>query len=236
MVGGGRKKRNGLRITDRDLQIVGWVGRQRFASAEQIRGRFGMDLSRSYRRLRATAAAGLVEHRQVFHGPGVYLATERGLGAVDLPLPQAKVDVRTYHHDLALAGLCAGYELAGSDVVTEREIRAADAFATEPRFAIQLGDRRLHLPDLIVSDDQGLVAVELERTAKRAIRLDRILGAYLRARHLTGVRYHAASPRLESWLRQAVERVHAEDFIEVVGPDIQTQNTKPSPTAIGVTK
>lgn len=230
----GEKKRNGLRITNRDLKIVGWVGRQRFASAEQVQSRFGMDRSRTYRRLRATASAGLIEHRQILHGAGVYLATERGLGAVDLELPQAKIDLRTYSHDLALAGLCASYELAGSAVVTEREIRAADAFAAEPRFAVSLGDRRLHFPDLILSEDRGAVAVELEQTAKRAIRLDRILSAYLRARHLAGVRYHAASPRLASWLRLAIERVHAEDFIEVIGPDIET--TTPPLAAMGVTK
>lgn len=219
------------RVTDRDLRIAGWIGRQRFATASQIARRFDMDRSRTYRRLRAMAAGGLVDHHRVFQGPGVYLATDRGLAAAEVDLPPARVDIRTYVHDLALAGLCADYELAGLRTVTEREIRAADALAGDPRFAVVLGDRRLHYPDLIVHEPHGPVAVELERTPKRPARLDRIVGAYLRARHLAGVRYHAASPAVARVLVRAVARAHADEFIHIQGPRYEGPQIAPPQAA-----
>jgi hypothetical protein len=214
------------------VRIVRWIGRQRFAAADQISRRFAMDRSRTYRRLRVAIAAGLVDHRRVFHGPGVYLATERGLAATDLALPAAKVDVRTYHHDLALTGLCAAYELAGREIVTEREIRTTDVFAPAPRYAVRLGDQRLHIPDLVAHEPSGLVAIELERTPKRARRLDQIISAYLRARHLAGARYYATDPQLERWLRQAIERNHADQFIQLIGP---APTSKPPKAAMETT-
>lgn len=214
-----RRRRRRGRITDRDRAIVRWIARQRFATAEIIARRFGMDRSRAYRRLRILTAAGLVEHHRIFLGAGVYLATAHGIAVVDLTLPPAKVDIRSYHHDLGLAALCADYELADHPVLTEREIRAADSFNPTPSYAVLLGDRNLHFPDLIVCEDRGLVAVELERTTKRTRRIDQILSAYLRARHLDAVRYHATDSRVEHSLLQAIARTHADSLIEVVGPE-----------------
>jgi len=215
----GHPSRRRGRVTDRDRAILTWLARQRFTTADVIAARFGMDRSRTYRRLRILAAARLVEHHRIFHGPGVYLATAHGIAVADLALPPAKIDIRSYHHDLGLAALCAHYELAGHRVLTEREIRTADSFSPTPRYAVPLGDRHLHFPDLIINERRGLVAIELERTAKRARRLDQILGAYMRARHLAAVRYHATSPALERWLSRAVARTRADALVEVVGPD-----------------
>lgn len=215
----GHPSRRRGRVTGRDRAILAWLARQRFATADVIAGRFGMDRSRTYRRLRILAAAGLVEHQRIFLGSGVYLATAHGIAVADLTLPPAKVDIRSYHHDLGLAALCADYELADHPVLTEREIRAADSFNPTPSYAVLVGDRNLHFPDLIVYEDRGLVAVELERTTKRTRRIDQILGAYLRARHLDAVRYHATDSRVEHSLSQAIARTHADALIEVVGPE-----------------
>lgn len=213
------------RLTDRDLAVVRWIGRQRFAAADQINRRFGMDRSRAYRRLRVCIAAGLLVHEQPFHGPGVYVTTQHGLAAVDLDLPPARVDVRCYRHDLDLAGLCATYELAGHQVVTEREIRTIDTHSDRPRYAVTLGGGRQHFPDLILDIVEGLVAVELERTAKRARRLDHILAGYVRARHLTAVHYHATTPAVRRALDGAIERAHAGHFISVL--DVEDDQLAP---------
>ena len=60
--------------------MVRWIGRARFAQAEQVAVRFGMDERNTYRRLRGLLGLSLLEHRRVFHAqPGAYLATPAGL-------------------------------------------------------------------------------------------------------------------------------------------------------------
>lgn len=61
--------------------MVRWIGRARFAQAEQVALRFEMDERNAYRRLRGLVGLGLLEHRRIFHAqPGVYLATVAGCG------------------------------------------------------------------------------------------------------------------------------------------------------------
>ncbi|MDQ3588586.1 MAG: hypothetical protein M3375_09600 [Actinomycetota bacterium] len=154
-----------------------------------------------------------MEHQRIFHAaPGVYLATRAGLASVDLALPPARTDLRTYEHDLELSGLVIDLEreFGAERISTEREMRAADtpvgrAPVERPRFAVPVAGRRgqlqltpvghprLHFPDcaVLVEDsgrEVGVLAVELERTAKGRARLRRILSGYVGARHIDGVR------------------------------------------------
>ena len=117
----------GFRLTGRDLEIVRWIGRLRFAEAEQVASRFGMDARNAYRRLRGLVAVGLLEHRRVFHAqPGAYAATRFGLQSAGLRLPPARLDVRTYRHDRIAAGVAVELEreFGAAAVVTERELRS----------------------------------------------------------------------------------------------------------------
>jgi hypothetical protein len=155
----------------------------------------------------------------------VYVATAAGLELAGLRLPPARVDLRTYEHDLQAVWLLLALEAAHGPaaLVTERELRAADTGRDGPRYAAALGDRlpsgqpRLHLPDLAIVDEHDLpVAVELERTSKGTTRLTRIIRAYARARHLAGVRYYVTSPSVERAVTTAVRREAAEELIEVI--------------------
>jgi hypothetical protein len=95
------------------------------------------------------------------------LATRVGLASVDLDLPPARVDLRTYGHDLELTSLVLELEREfGPDRVrTEREMRASDTSpgrpaGQRPSFAVSLtgargqlqltpaGYPRLHFPRL----------------------------------------------------------------------------------------
>jgi hypothetical protein len=133
-------------VTNRDTQIVRWVGRLRMATAQQIAERFGLGRTVTYARLGVLVRLGLLEHARIFHGaPGVYVATRAGLAAVDLALPRARVDLRTYAHDLELSSLVVDLEreFGREQVSTEREMRAADTPAglppaIRPRFAVGL--------------------------------------------------------------------------------------------------
>lgn len=228
----------GFRITDRDVSVVRWVGRLRMASAEQIADRFGLGRAVTYARLKGLVELGLLEHHRVFHAsPGVYLASRAGLDMAEVDLPPARIDVRTYAHDLELSGLVAEleHEFAPADVVTEREIRAVEATVDEapsgaPEFGVRLrggrgqlqltpvGNPRLHVPDCVVTRGRsgGHVAVELERTAKGRSRLRSILSAYVSARHVQRVRYVVTDDRVECLVRSEVNGLNAHRLVEVV--------------------
>jgi hypothetical protein len=183
-----------------------------------------MDRRNTRRRLYGLVGLGLLAHRRVFHGrPGVYWATESGLAAIGLRLSPAGVDIRTYEHDRLAAEVAI--ELEGEfgrpAVITERELRSHDATADGPRYGVRrrmsgAGERRgLHFPDLAI-DDGGArpLAVEVELTAKGRARLDSIIGAYVRARHIKGVRYYGA-PAARRGLEGAIKRAEAAHLFDV---------------------
>lgn len=206
------------------------------AIAAQVAERFGLGRAVSYARLSGLVRLGLLDHCRIFHGePGVYVATRAGLSIVDLELPPARVDIRTYAHDVELSSLVVEleHEFGPERVTTEREALVADtALGTAPskqqRFAVQLagahgqlqltpaGHRPLHFPDCTVVEApsqtaERVLAVELERTTKGRTRLRRILAGYIAARHTGTVRYYALGDRVRSLVDSevAAQRAHA---------------------------
>jgi hypothetical protein len=135
--------------------------------AAQVTERFGLGRAITYARLSGLVRLGLREHPRIFHGaPGMYRATRAGLALVDLALPPAHMDLRTYAHDVELSSLVVELEreFGRERVRSEREVRTADtavgtAPTGQPRFAVPLsgargqlqltpaGHARLHLPD-----------------------------------------------------------------------------------------
>jgi len=203
--------------------MVRWIGRARFAEAEQVAARFGMGERNTYRRLRGLVRLSLLEHQRVFHAqPGAYLATVAGLRTAGLRLPGPRLDIRTYRHDQVATEVLIGLEreFGRQAVVTERELRARDCGSPErPRYAVRRGVQRtrrgLHFPDLAVeSGGDGPLVVEVELSAKGTARLNSIIGAYVRARHLAAVRYYA-SPLALAGVVRAVARAHAQELIEI---------------------
>jgi predicted DNA-binding transcriptional regulator len=217
-----RSNSRGFQVTDRDLAIVRWIARQRFAEAQQIARRFAMDERNAYRRLRGLTTRGLLAQEWVLHGrPGVYFATRDGLAAIELALPPARIDLRTFVHDLGTAALAIELEREfGADaLVTERELRSIDTTAEQPRYAVMRGNqttrRGLHFPDLAVEQpDSRPLAIELELTAKGRGRLDQIVAAYVRGRHIAAVRYYAAPAALPA-VQRAVARAGADQLIHI---------------------
>jgi hypothetical protein len=237
--GSGAGPIRGFRVTHRDKQIVRWVGRLRMATAQQVAERFGLGRAVTYARLGVLVRLGLLEHARIFHGaPGVYLATRAGLAAVDLALPPARVDLRTYAHDFELSSSVVDLEreFGREQVSTEREMRAADTPAgsppaMRPRFAVALagargqlqltpaGHPRLHFPDCVIASggetQNTVLAVELERTPKGRARLRRILAGYVGARHIGAVRYYALGERVRDLVETEVAAHRAQALIEV---------------------
>jgi len=208
----------GFRVTARDLAMVRWLGRLRFAEARQVADRFDMD----ERNARGLVQLGLVAHRRVLYGqPGAYWATRAGLDAIGLTLPPAGIDIRTYEHDRLLASTAIRLEreFGRPDIKTERELRSRDAAAAQPHYAVrragQHGRRGLHFPDLAVDGIDGRpLAVEVELTAKGRGRLDSIVAGYVAARHIAAVRYYAA-PAAKASLERAISRAGAGELFHI---------------------
>lgn len=236
------RKARVFRVTPRDRAIVRWVGRLRMATAAQVADRFDLGRAVSYSRLSGLVRLGLLKHARIFHGePGVYLATRTGLRSIDLELPPARVDLRTYSHDLYVSSLVIELEreFGGERVHTEREMRAADtavgaARTLRPRFAVPVagadgrpqstpvGHPRLHFPDCAVfgaahevHGSRRLLAVELERTAKGRTRLRRILASYVAARHIGGVRYYVVGDDVRRLLESELEAQRMHSLVEL---------------------
>lgn len=212
-----------FRITERDVAMVRWVGRLRFAEARQVAARFRMDERNAYRRLRGLVGAGLLEHRRIFHAePGAYFATKAGLATSGVVLPPPRIDIRTYEHDRRAAEIALDLEREFGEraIVTERELRSVDGSQpAQPRYAIRRGAERtrrgLHFPDLAVeSNGDRPLAVEVELTGKGSARLGSIVRGYVAARHLSGVRYYASRKAIGGVTR-AVAGARAESVIEV---------------------
>lgn len=113
--------------TERDSQIVGWIGGLGAAGAEHVMARFGMGRSWAYGRLRLLVRDGLLaQHRVLYGRPGLYVATRPGLrwrGQGGLGV--YRVAPGAFEHAWQVAGVAVA--LAGGlpswRVLSDREIR-----------------------------------------------------------------------------------------------------------------
>lgn len=174
-----KKRRGGVRLTERDLDALGFVTRHGFATAEQVGlrsfsgwrdGRRELEVSMTmvYRRLKKLVDAELLRHEYVLHGkPGVYLATRECADLVDAGVPPAKIDLKSFGHDLAVVDLALALE-GQADWITEREIRSGAVSAARGSGGrISRSGRLGRVPDgLLVGLWGERWAVELEISGK----------------------------------------------------------------------
>lgn len=224
-------------VTERDREIVRWIGRVGVVEARQVAARWqrerfrengakrGLPQSNAYRRLRVLESLGLLERRRLLHAePAVFLATAEGLRLAGLDLRARKVSAGGLAHatEATWLSLALEDEFGEERLITEREIRASDAAADRPTYAVEAGGRlpggrrRLHFPDFAIADPGGEkpFCIELELSAKGSRRLAEIVRAYVRAHHVASVRYYV-TPRSERQLRQAVAAARAEGLVEL---------------------
>lgn len=132
VVGGSGKK---FRLTDRDLKMLTFLGRYRFATVAQLARAFGTSETALRNRLPRLEAQGLVSWAWVTQNkPKVWLVTTEGLATAGVDLREPTIKWGQFRHNLGLVDLGIEFELAGEIVVTEREIRAgAGRFDPTPR-------------------------------------------------------------------------------------------------------
>jgi hypothetical protein len=211
--------------TDRDAEIVRWVGALGAAGAEHVMGRFQMGRSWCYARLERLSADRLLEPQALlYHRPALYVATTaglrwRGLGRLGV----CRVRPGGFEHAWALAQAAVALHglLPDWRVVSEREIRAhereeSELLASARVGALPGGRPALHRPDLALIHPAGRVlAVEVELSVKARARLEAICRGWARARHIAGV-YYLAAPAAAGAVLRAVHETRAQDRITVL--------------------
>ena len=162
--------------------------------------------------------AGLVE---VWPGIGeigrLLLCTRRGLRVIHRnELSTPCFSAASVYHSAVAARIGAQFEVCGRQVLSEREILAAERLAGERLYTIELRRGRKRRPDLILLGDPN-EAIEVELTNKGTSRLDGLVRAWRRSlsdKQLACVRY-LCSPRVLPGVERAVRRTLAEEFVGV---------------------
>jgi hypothetical protein len=211
--------------TEKDAEIVGWVGRVGAAGAEHVMARFGMGRSWAYARLSRLVADGLLEHKTLlYRQPGLYVASAEGLRWCGLQrLGVYRVGPGGFQHAQQVATVAVALHagLSGWEVLSEREIRVIESERGELVASVRVGELpggrpALHRPDLAVISPEGrAVAVEIELSVKAPRRLALICRGYACARHIERVYYLAESAAGRAMAR-AVAETRAEDRIAVL--------------------
>jgi hypothetical protein len=218
-------------LTARDQAVVRWIARLGAVGAADVMGRFGMGRSQAYHRLSVLGRAGLLERRHLLRGqPTLYVATRDGLAWAQLArLEPCRVGVANATHWTLCARLAVVLERTepSYEVWSEREVRAAELEAGGPVASAELGRlpdgrSRLRRADLVLmpraQDGRRPIAVEVELAVKWSRRLEAICRAWARCRLVESVRYYA-SPAAARAVARAVDRVHAQDVIEIYSLD-----------------
>jgi Replication-relaxation len=222
----GRRRRGAVRVTARDVAILGDLTRFGALTLAQVTRRHFGAPSTAAHRLDALEDAGYVVHRRPWYrGPGVYAATPDGAQLAAVGLPAARWTLHALAHRLAVADLAdallAGHP--GGRWVTERELRRDGLAAVRDRRDGRLLAGAPHAPDgvLVLPDGDGggggggAVAVELELTPKPAAEHARILRWYAAELATRRVVWFAATDTLRRRLEEAIARERLDDFIGV---------------------
>lgn len=219
--GHGTVRGDGWRRTAADDQLLSGATRLGVLTSRQAARRYWGGVEGTARnRIAMLRQAGYIQ-TSTFQWGGAYLwATARGARAAegDLRALTGPPGGRLLHQ-LAVADAVITFELGRARVLTEREVRRAEATSASraeqvaASLTTQVGSvtdgrsrerflcapvgahGRVHYPDLVVASPAGLVAVEVEITPKKPAELRQVLRAYSDARRLFGqVIYLATEP------------------------------------------
>jgi hypothetical protein len=155
--GSGRKsakaKKQGMRLTERDIEILTFLGRYRAATVNQIARHVDSSMYAIRNRLPRMHREGMLSWS--FTGqakPKVWTVTDTGLKVAALNLSAPTISWGTLRHTLGLVDLGTTFELAGERVVTEREIRAALRYTPTARMRTVI-DLHKSLEEMQMSTD-----------------------------------------------------------------------------------
>jgi hypothetical protein len=206
------------RINRRDLDALEFVARYGTVPREVLATWSESGRSVSYERERRLRAAGLIAILRGLDGR-LLVATAAGRRACGRSeLPAARPSPGSLRHETLLAALGARLELAGEEVLSEREIGARERAEGTRLYSASMGRGRFHRPDLVGLQGAEATAIEVELTVKGAARLDAILRAWRFAvaeGRLAHVTYHCA-PRVRRFVEKAIARTATAQAIDAI--------------------
>lgn len=222
-------RRAGMRITDRDRELLAFLASHRLALSVHVQALLGVSADVARTRLGALAREGLVNKERIFdRQPACYLIMRKGLAAIDSELPTPRLDLRCYEHDIGLAWLWL-YARSGSfgsleEIRSERQMRSLDASSEGPAepLAVRLGGvgpggrERLHYPDLLLTSSGGhRIALELELSSKGRTRRERILAGYAADARVDAVVYLVRHPQVARSVRGTAAKLGISAMVHV---------------------
>lgn len=177
--------------TRRDVELLMWVGRFRFVTAQAISRRFEVSWQRANARVRRLEKLGLLGYERAHVSePRALFLTGRGHELLGWPRRRAPRAQTHREHEEAIVWLVTELERdadAATVVLTERECRQAEAGGVLPRYSVDVhgseGRDKRRWPDLVVESPQGRRAIEIEFAPKGTSRLRAIVGAYQTSRY-----------------------------------------------------
>ena len=203
----------------RSLELLEFVARLDVAAVGALQCAFALGRSATYSHLQRLHDAELVA-RLYSHGQGAAVAVTRR-GRHHLVLPAADVPAGAQYgfglrHSQAVSWVAALLQLRGRAWVSDREARSRPSWQVPVMWPASRG---MHRPDLGASIDGARVAIEVERTQKRARRLRAILAGYehtIATGELSGVLYVYEHPAVGRLVRREAAAVGlAEPHIRV---------------------
>lgn len=157
----------GLRLVERDREIMREVGRWRFLLGRQIRVLCGFDGQRACdRRLKKLIDAEYLERKYYIFGiPGLYFVTKKAVEIFSLDFFTPKIRIEQIEHDIAVIDTAIYLTSKGinlKDITTERELKHINGFGN-PK----------HEPDFIYKKEGKTYCVEVELSAKKQYTLEK---------------------------------------------------------------
>lgn len=208
-------------LTDRDLEILRWIGTHGVVTPDQVAIHF-FDRSdgtvgrwAAYRRIRVLEQLELLKRDHTFWRESTVLrVTLEAARLVHLDVAPAKLVLADVRHSLAVVDLLEQllrHSPPDTRLVTERQLRARRHTAL--RNGLEAGVRG-RIPDaLLIFPGDESVAIELDLTAKRSNVYDDILSTYL-VQEYSAVWWYVA-PGVVRRLRAIVHANQADDLVSV---------------------
>ena len=164
----------------RDVEVLAWVGRFRFVTPQAIAVRFEVSWQQANARVRRLERLGFLggEREHVSQPRAVFL-TGKGHELLGWPRRRAPRAQVQREHEAAIVWLVTELERAEphAAVLTERECRRLED-ADDPRYSVNVGDRRRRWPDIVIESQRARRAIEIEFSPKGTDRLETIVAAY----------------------------------------------------------
>ena len=194
-------KRNGIRLTDRDLKIAKWIAEQQAVRLDTIARLLEfMNTPCGPRNLRRLAErweeAGLVHRQQILADvPMILWPTKSAMRLTDFDDKRIEKSpsITTLHHTLAVSRVRLAYEMMGSDWTPERALRQ--------KFNGQ------HLADGLATIGQRKALIEVELTRKKKERLRNIISSNARTPGIEQVHYWT-TPELHAFVTEEIANIH----------------------------